>query len=708
MAEKLQVLLRLLWLCFFSVFTVVVGNTVLLAVPQARETLFALADGAGDDTWRFVCFALAYLYWAFTAWFVARLMLSRRFDPDPVGADRLPRFADACARIIPRTLGLLAGVPLALGMLAVSVVYAVILGALSIGFLLVVWRRRHWFLPATMPPGQDSPYYRHVDALSTPARQFLALLFAVSWVVFFAVWSVPVQASRAIGSPALLLVALGAWTLVGSMLLSYWPRTRRWPNLMAVPLLLLLASASDNHPVAGHRPDAPATDWRAARPGLEAHFDGWMAEHRRHEPVILVAVAGGASRAAYWSGLTLARLEDEARAGGRRFGSNVFLLSAVSGGSLGAAAFVSALAAWPDARMRLSEPLDRLLGQDLLAPVVGMLLYPDLVQRFLPLLDTLRVADRSVALEQAWSLDWQAVLARHPSATAQAGRWWTSPLVQPYLDRPGRRLPSLVLNTVRLEDGRRLLQSNLAFDLPEAQDLLAPGFDTHHLSLAGAVHNSARFPYISPAGRVRLPATPGQSAAPVWGHLGDGGYHEASGARSLIDIIARLQASGRIRNGTAGLQACGVDGGEAHCDSPVVLLLLDNQPRPWGPDWQRDFDGRMRAVDGLQRAGSWPVHELSAPVQGLLAAWSSNTVRAERQLALLAGPGGERYVELRFPRYALKRQPSMNWHLDAGSRELLRTASAPLAAGAVPTNLADRALLVNLQQLRGWIARTAP
>lgn len=701
MAEKLQVLRRLLWLCFFSLFTVVVGNTVLLAVPQARETLYALDDGAGDDLLRFCFFALAYLYWAVTAWFVARLMLARAFEPDSVGvADALRPYANACARIIPRALGLLASVPLALAMLVVSVVYAALLGLLAAGFLLFVWKRR------TLFPGQviaaEFPYYRSTQELPRPAWVCLALLFALSWAVFVAVWLAPVPVGRFIGSPALLLVALGSWTLVGSLVLNYWPRTRRWPSLNALPLLLLvLASGVDNHPVAPPRADTPHADWRAARSGLEAHFDRWMQQHPPAQPLILVAVAGGASRAAYWSGLTLARLEDEARRSGKRFGDNVFMLSAVSGGSLGAAAFVTALAAWPEPLQLLLPRLDHLLGQDLLAPAVALLLYPDLLQRFVPVLDSLHRTDRSLALEQSWDRDWRALLARDASSAAQAAAWWRAPLVQPYLDRPGLTLPALVLNTVRLEDGQRLLQSNLAFDLPEAPDLLGAGFDTHHLTLAGAVHNSARFPYISPPGRVRLTAADAQAEPPVWGHLGDGGYHEASGTRTLLDVIDRLQASGRLRGSDAGLQACRLLAPDAHCDSPVLLLVLDNQPSAYGPAWQRGVDGLPRGTDALRLASGWPLPELTAPPQGLVTAWGSNSSRAEARYSALAGSSAERYAELRFPLYALDRQPSMNWQLDADSRQVLRDATAP--ATAAPVNRADQALRANLQRVRRWI-----
>ena len=64
-----------------------------------------------------------------------------------------------------------------------------------------------------------------------------------------------------------------------------------------------------------------------------------------------------------------------------------------------------------------------------------------------------------------------------------------------------------------------------------------------NLSLAQAVHNSARFPYISLAGTVRLKTLHHDGDAlddgGTWDHLGDGGYAESSATLALLDEAAR-------------------------------------------------------------------------------------------------------------------------------------------------------------------------
>lgn len=706
MADRIRVLRRMVWLLLFSTLTVVAGNVVLLSVPQARETLLAIEDGTPPEKWlRFALFCGAYLYWAFTAWLVARLMVGRRFVRDivqpPAGCEA---FTDLCARWVPRGLGLLAAVPLAVAMLAMNLIFGLVMAALAAAFLaFLIWRHNvPWLRDPDRAAGQSA--YRCFDRMSRRARGWLALLFGVSWVVFMLVWLWPVPAGRALGAPVLLLLALGAWTLFGSMLLSYWPNTRGWWTLNWVPVvLLLIGSLFDNHPVAapprGGVPDA--ADWRLARPPLPGHFAQWMQRHPRGEPVYMVAVAGGASRAAYWAGMALGQLHERARADGRRFGENVYLLSGISGGSLGAAAFTTALAAAPD--QRVTELIDAMLGRDFLGPVVGMMLYPDFLQRFFPLLDRMHPADRSRALEDAWAADW--LEAARAAGVSAPRPWWQQPLVQPYLDEPQRSLPSLLLNTVRLEDGQRMLQSNLKFSLPDAYDLLAEPFDTQHLTLAGAVHNSARFPYVSPAGLVKVRQSSADSLRSLgaeWGRLGDGGYHEASGAASLADVIELLmQQRLVVRDERGQLAAC--TGAGSGCDSPLVVVMLDNHPSPFGPAWRRHADGTPRQPEPLQLEASWPFSEATAPPQGLVRGWGSNSTRAEWRLSRLAGDLPGRYIELRLPLCPAREQPSMTWHLNKTSRQMMKLAAATGCGCGEPANLADAALRANLERLREWI-----
>lgn len=792
---RAQVVWRLTRLCLYSVLMVLAGNVLLLSLPQVREALWSFDDGEGGEHRRAVFFVVAFVYWAVTAWYVSRLTLGRAFEQDVVGTPPDDPFTNTVARWLPRVLGLLAIVPIALFMWRLSTPrwLAPVLLAVSVLFLLVVWQRRKWFhvapseadltspraaAPATGGPAPQplGSSYRYFRAISLSGRRFLLLLAVIPLLVLLAIVGWPLDTGRLLGAPALLLLAIGAWLLAGGMVLSYWPRTRNWISLSWVPVLLVLVFApfNDNHEVDGWARAASAPRAAAAltpdpRPALASHYRRWIGTHAVGEPVYLIAVAGGASRASYWAGVTLGRLEDEARRDGQRFGANIFALSAISGGSVGAAAFVAALKAWPaDAPANppqgIRGALDCFLGRDVLSPVGAMMLFPDALQRLLPAFGLSWRFDRSLGLEQSWAQDWvrsphapdhhlpagAADLRLCPDAV-RGENPWMQPLASLHEGAPW--LPALLLNTARLEDGQPVVQSNLNLELTASVDLLAPALAlrTQRISLVGAVHNSARFPYVSPPGTVhRLDGS-------VWGHLGDGGYHEPSGAFALHDMVERLQASGcvlRVRQSwwarpdcdpttahrEAAALAADINAPLPAATSPVVFVLLDNTPANGLDGAQRDLSGAPRFASATAGDAQWPTSrlwlpEVLAPISGLTHALTHSSLLAERRLSELAGPDPHRFIELRLPRYLGRREPSMNWQLDRESRGDMMCATEPperptlpvlwvdkLAVDADPRrcgsadgylpgdpmrakNLADQALRQHLQRLRSLIQR---
>ena len=338
--SHVDVVLRMLWLCWFCVLTVVGGLVLLGLLPQVQEALWAFDDGGQNEGPRFVVFVVAFLYWALAVWFVARLLLGRDFTHDTVGTAPNDPFTHAVALLLPRVLGCLCCFPLAifmLGLVRQRWWYAAVLFAVSLGFLVLVWRRRSIFAKFLdpLPPGTPkTAAYRYFHRIGARGFAGLGVLAAIPLLLLVSVVVEPIGVSRFVGTPALILFALGAWTLVGGMGLTYWPKWREWPSMSWLPLvpLLLFASCNDNHPVAWH--DGAAGPAHVPRPGLVEHFDAWMRARGSTDPVYFIAIAGGASRASYWTGVTLGGLEDEARRHHRRFGRNVFVLSSVSGGSV--------------------------------------------------------------------------------------------------------------------------------------------------------------------------------------------------------------------------------------------------------------------------------------------------------------------------------------------------------------------------------------
>jgi hypothetical protein len=293
----------------------------------------------------------------------------------------------------------------------------------------------------------------------------------------------------------------------------------------------------------------------SSRQAVVEHFASWLKDHPTG-PIVLVAAEGGASRSGWWTSHVLTVLD---YASDGEFSGHVYALSGVSGGSLGVATYVALLAerggpaakvqplalhfptqkdCWALRDARASYPLpmqsECFLGRDVLSTTVGYLLFPDLLQRFLPF----RVYgwDRSLGLEESWQIDWRMLFERPPAPGRPVPNPFADTIEALYL-RDGRvrgDLPLLFLNSARAEAGRSVLQSPVSIPSAELDDLFDARLHTRGLPLSDAVHNSARFPVVSPGGDVNT------SEGNHWDSLVDGGYFENSGAATLAELIRAL------------------------------------------------------------------------------------------------------------------------------------------------------------------------
>jgi hypothetical protein len=660
---------RTLLLNFYPVLTVAAGNIILLAVPQAREALGAfskpgkLAEAeqtlwANPSYWIFIA-ALA--YWSLTAWYCARLLLAKRFAVDNVGHCAHHGFAAATNAWLPRVLGLLSCVPItAWFALPDAPPGAWLAPALYTGafLVLVVLRRRllNRWLGRQAVASQAWARSRGTAPVSVAA---VLLMFSVSAMVLAAVVFGQEAAARTLGAPALLLFAFGSWTVFGSIVLVYLPKSAGWPSLALLPLFAALLASfwNENHFVA--RNGGPPL--AVGRPALADDFRAWQKARGVHgnEPVYLVAAAGGASRAAFWTGALLLELERQARSQGKRFAPNIYAMSGVSGGSLGLAAFAGSLAVPDPDYGATAGQVGAFLGQDYLAPLVGYLLYPDLLARFWPF--PCRTCDRSLALEGAWQRDWAL---RFPSSPVRD--WFARPLLA--LGPGAARMPRLLFNATSASDGRRVVQANLAFVPPQAYDLFgdAPGdraLDTSRLTLAQAVHNSARFPYISPAALVS--STDGEA----WDYLVDGGYFENSGAATLNAMIPEILKLGVVRpEQLVVLVIENEPAAQSQWICPTRAQLADAvtgpAPRPLAVGPHLPWQPRHRPGDKVVP----PVPELSLPVFTLYQTRNARAQAAEEESTrLLGGCAAGRVIELRYPWTTGGRKPPLSWFLNGGT-----------------------------------------
>jgi len=259
-----------------------------------------------------------------------------------------------------------------------------------------------------------------------------------------------------------------------------------------------------------------------------------------------VAAQGGGIYAANLAGLFLARLYDRCP----RVRHHIFAVSGVSGGSLGAGFFSALLneskdlkladtcdlyltpSRQPHAKGPLQTKMELLLQTDFLAPVAASFLFPDLLQRFIPL--PIPAFDRARAFEAGVESAWDVTVKSK-----------FNPLRQPFWRhwRPDGDSPMLLLNATIAETGRQIAVSPVElkpFSIAESPELQS--FQTAlrvpeelDVPLSTAMSLSARFPVVMPAGLVR--SEKGSL------HLVDGGYFENSAIESSFALIDLLRAA---------------------------------------------------------------------------------------------------------------------------------------------------------------------
>lgn len=571
-----------LWLCRASVFGLAAGAAFLLFVPQGQDVVIGLADVRRSTRFGFF---LAVGFWALNIWLWARLMVRIRWDVSSQSGGKSGK-ANWMRKHLPRILG-----TAAIGVVAVAflkagidsagdtsvyaklVVRSLILAALFYGFTMArrtTMRLAHRGL-SRIAPLQRGVSRKAIDMLEVkPSDNFsaysdtvpiqgsfvgsitpLAVFLMVFAFAFFCFFSFSGELARRFGSAAVLLLAGGVWMPVGAFLI-YIATRFRVPVMGALLVAVVVFSFfNDNHVVRtlGER----SIRLPEGVTGVESHFRGWLDQRKIAEtsdglyPVIVVAAEGGGIRAAYWTATVLGRLQDQ----DPRFADHVYAISGVSGGSLGGAVF-SALVAESQTRSRLPLPCSekslrrgpfegcahQMLSRDFLAPTLGSLMYSDLLQRFLPF--PVARFDRGRALETSWEQAWNNLegIGRSRFGTRRARSTFDDLWCNPSGECPGLyRVPLLFLNSTRVETGKRVLTSLLEIKSDEFTD--AEGFfenSGQEISLSTAVHNSARFTFVSPAGTVK------KKDGDVWGHLVDGGYFENSGATTALEILRAMKA----------------------------------------------------------------------------------------------------------------------------------------------------------------------
>jgi hypothetical protein len=407
--------------------------------------------------------------------------------------------------------------------------------------------------------------------------------FLFIFAILFLILTALVPIASYLGSVCIIALSLSVFVSWTSAIF-YYEYISKIP-LIAILLLLAIISSSfnwnDNHKL---REISQKYDCQINNPekckvnNLEKSFEAWKNSPLRSEkiskatedhpyPIYVISAQGGGIFAAYHAALTLSRVQDLSP----NFASHIFAISGVSGGSLGSAVFSSLVKAQnlppcdkpKDKGHELECNADKILSQDLLSPLLSAGLFPDFVQRFLPL--PIYPVDRARGLEYAFEQAWDIMQPdeqpdKNPLRNSYYKHW-----------NSNEAAPALVLNTTVVETGEPLLISPFTFSsdsdskkfpiLADIYTVACPNIGGNHLNfpLSTAAVLSARFPLVTPVGWFETCKHKNEDSKDKNGaskdksenknediiksksQLADGGYFENSGFSTAYEIGKRIQ-----------------------------------------------------------------------------------------------------------------------------------------------------------------------
>jgi len=514
-------------------------------VDSTNATDFKLSWDNGLIFLRFGLFLLACVWTGLNAWYWGHLL----YKTEPGVTGEQPSWFTWLRRVLgvlPLVFALIA-MPLSARHGLRDIWVAMLFFGLAAVLLMVFFIKRNkiadkmsedgWKLTTVADPAAAD---RGVNTIVWGDFLFIYFTSALSLVILI-IFSVPIlrtYVAWSVGPAALTFGAIGCIIPITSILL-YVTRPYRIPVvLVGIGAFVIFSLWNDNHAIR-------TIEGSTAVQGRKSVGDAYAIWRNRHsdlqDPLILIASAGGASRAAYWTGTVLRAFDDRTEGS---FFDHVFAISSVSGGTLGAIGYT----AWLSERSLDVEKgkigadqrrqfVQAFFGGDYLGPSLAGLLYPDLLQRFLPV--PIPLVDRARSLEEAFEIGWDSSMScGTTNCGARPGRFsqdyvtlWSKSLRS---DSDARWVPLVFANGTHVETGKRIITAPVKVDSEVFED----AYDFFSLNppvrASTAVLNSARFTLVSPPGRMGI-------GGRATGNIIDGGYFENGALETLYDLARFIE-----------------------------------------------------------------------------------------------------------------------------------------------------------------------
>ena len=338
--------------------------------------------------------------------------------------------------------------------------------------------------------------------------------------------------ARMVGPFSSVLLAFGVLLIFGNFITALSAKYK----LNFHFLLFLLASmigSYDNHKVRTKQLQTAKAD----RPRFDIYLQAWLHKNAPKNDstskieMYFVMSNGGASRSGYWTASVLGRLEDQAvDTNGKRFSDQVFCLSGTSGGGVGVASYFSALGNVKPDSTKYQQSLQAYMKQDYFTSTFAYLLGPDYFHYIIPFLSIFESDDRGTKLEESFETSCQSDTQLYKIPFDENISNF------PALDKNGDiKYPILCINTTRVQDGNPGVVSNLIIDsatFNNRVDVVNLLDSITDITMASGSILGARFPYLSPAGKIKD------------NYFVDGGYFDNSGAGVVQELIRAIVVAG--------------------------------------------------------------------------------------------------------------------------------------------------------------------
>jgi hypothetical protein len=372
-------------------------------------------------------------------------------------------------------------------------------------------------------PRKEKGYYKWFLYISLAG---IALYFINIFSLYFA---------RHIGPFPTVILAFAVLLAFGNMVTAFSVRSKINFHFILFLLAFLIGGLHETHYVRTNEVTSRDNNY-VKRPHLEKYLTQWLSQRDvlvdssdNGYEIYFVMANGGASRSGYWTASVLSRIEDASlvRDTGRidtdtsRFSDHIFCLSGTSGGGVGVATFFSLLRDKGNHKNLYTRSAQAFLKQDYFTYTFARMLGPDFFNYIIPFSAKI---DRAAALENSFETS-----ARDKNDSVLQVPFYDNFSNFPALKKDSTiNLPILCINTTRMQDGNPGVVTNLTLDSATFNNrvdvikLLDKNLD---ISLTSASILGARFPYLSPAGRI------GKN------YFVDGGYFDNSGAGVVQEMI---------------------------------------------------------------------------------------------------------------------------------------------------------------------------